>query len=114
MFDTALELYNKVLNIYKPQYDKLAKTKKKRIKSQNVPGTLPTDLYLDDLPPMPAIKGDKKVKLEPEETIAERVKLSPQKNEESGLKILTANKLLTRLPMLLAGKSWKQFIQIKK
>ena len=33
----------------------------------------------------------------------------------TGLKILTPNKLLTRLPLLLAQiKSWKQFMQIKK
>ena len=32
------------------------------------------DLYLDDLPPMTALEGGEEVKLEPEETIAERVK----------------------------------------
>ena len=32
VFDTALELYNKLLNIYKTQNDKLTKAKKKRIK----------------------------------------------------------------------------------
>ena len=29
VFDKALELYNKLLNIYKPQYDKLAEAEKK-------------------------------------------------------------------------------------
>ena len=38
----------------------------------------------------------------PEETISDRVKLNPQKNEGARLKILTPNKLLTRLPILLA------------
>ena len=37
---------------------------------------LPIDLCLDededDLPPIPALKGDEKVELEPEETIAKR------------------------------------------
>ena len=28
VFDTALELYNKLLNIYKTQYDKLTESKK--------------------------------------------------------------------------------------
>ena len=53
---------------------------------------------------MPALEGDKEVKLVPEETIAEGIKLNPQKrkNEETRLKILTPNKLLTRLPILLA------------
>ena len=53
---------------------------------------------------MLALESDEEVKLEPEETIAERVKLNPRKRkiEETGLKILTPNKLLARLPILLA------------
>ena len=58
----------------------------------------------EDLLPMPLLEVDKKKrKLEAEETIAERVKLNPQKrkrkNERTGLKIWTPNKLLTRLPI---------------
>ena len=45
-----------------------------------MPENLPIDLCLDegkdDLPPIPVLEGDKEVKLEPEETIAERVKLN--------------------------------------
>ena len=88
--------------LIKTQYDKLTKAHKKRIKVQNIPQDLRIDLYLeDDLPPL---EGDEEVKLEPEESIAERVKLNPRKrkNEGTGLKILTPNKLLTRLPILLA------------
>ena len=51
------------------------------------------------------VEGDEeKVKSEPEETIAERVELNPQKRQKTraGLKILTPNKLLTRLPISLA------------
>ena len=50
------------------------------------------------------LEGDVEVKLEWEETIAERIKLSPQKRKatRTGLKILTSNKLLTRLPILSA------------
>ena len=64
MLNTALELYNKLLNIYKTQYDKLAKAQKKRMKVQNVPCNLPVDLYLDedDLPAMPALECDKDIK----------------------------------------------------
>ena len=47
------------------------------------------------IPDMPPLEGDE-----------EEVK------EGKGLKILTSNKLLTRLP-ILSGQSWKQFIQIK-
>ena len=39
-------------------------------------------------------------KLELEETISQKVKSSPWKNTGTGLKILTPNKLLTRLPIL--------------
>ena len=73
-----------------------------------MPENLPIDLYLDenedDLLPMPALEVDEEVKLEPEETIAERVKLNPRKrkNEGTRLKILTPNKLLVGLPISLA------------
>ena len=81
IFNTALELYNKLLNIHKPQYDKLTKAKKKRIKVNNVSENLTIKLYLDedDLPPVPPVEDDEKVKLEPEETITERIKLYPLK-----------------------------------
>ena len=49
-----------------------------------------------------------------QETTAEEVKLTKQKTE-TGIKILTSNKLLTRPPVLLAHvKARKQFIQIEK
>ena len=53
---------------------------------------------------MPPLEDDEEVKLEPEETIAEKSKLNSQKrkNEETGLKTLTRNKLLSRFPILLA------------
>ena len=109
MLNTAFELYNKLLNIYKTQYDKLTQAQKKSIKVQNVPENLHSDLCLDededDLSSMPPLEGDEQnVKLEPENTIAERVKLNPRerKNEGAGLKILIPNNLLTRLPILLA------------
>ena len=60
---------------------------------------------------MPPLEGNEQVKLKPEETIAEIIKLNPRKRRitGTGLKILTPNKLLTRLPILLAqikfGKS---------
>ena len=37
LLDTALALYNKLLSIYKNQYNKLTKAHKKRIKFQNMP-----------------------------------------------------------------------------
>ena len=47
-------------------------------------GNLCIDLYLDDndLPPVPALEGDKEVKFEPEETVPERIKLNPRKTKK--------------------------------
>ena len=59
----------------------------------------------NDSPHIPALEGD-------EESIAERVKLNSRKRkiQETGLKILTPNKLLTRLiillPQIKAGNNW--------
>ena len=70
-----------------------------------MPENLPIDLHFDedDLPPMLPLEGDKEVKLEPGEAIAEGMKLNLQKRKTTGtgLKILTPNKLLTRLSILL-------------
>ena len=43
VIDTALELYSKLLNIYKTLYGKLTKAKKKTIKAQSMPENLPID-----------------------------------------------------------------------
>ena len=106
MLYIALKLRNNLLNMYKNQDDKLTNAKKKRRKVQNVPENLAIDLYLDeyDLPPMSALEGNEEVKLEPGETIVDRVKLISQNGKASrtGLKFLTPKKLLTRLPILLA------------
>ena len=58
----------------------------------------------DDLPLRPSLEDDEEVKLDPEEPIAERIKLNPRKRKttETGLNILTHNKLLTRFSILLA------------
>ena len=99
--NTSSKLYEKFLNIYQNQYNKLPEDQKKMMNVLNKPENLTLDFIEDDLPPR---EGDKELKLQPEETIAKRMKLNPQKrkNEGTGLKILTPNKLLTRLPMSLA------------
>ena len=90
-------------SIYTTQYDNLSNAQKKRINVLNSPENLTLDLYLDedenDLPPMPPLEDDEEVKSEPEETIAERLKLKPRKRKTTGtgLKIFTPNKLLSRL-----------------
>ena len=43
----------------------------------NKPKMLILDFDEDDLPPIPTLEDDEGVKLEPEETITERIKLNP-------------------------------------
>ena len=93
VINTASKSCDKILKIYTAQYDKFSEDLKK------------TEMLIFDLAPIPALlKGDEEVKLELEETIAERIKLNPRKRKNAGigLKIWTPNKLLTRLSILLA------------
>ena len=55
-----------------------------------------------DLFDMPLLEDDEKVKSVAEKTIAERGKLNPRKKPVAGIKILTPNKLLTIILVLLA------------
>ena len=100
--NTASKLCDKLLNIFTTQYDNLSEYQKKKINVLNRPENVTLDFVEDDLTPMPAL-GDE-VKLEPEESIAEKVKVKSlkQKKTGTGSKILPPNKLLTRLPILLA------------
>ena len=68
-----------------------------------------TEAILDSL----KLKTLEKIKISTQETIA-KAEESTKQNIETGIKILTPNKLLTRLLVLLARKSWKLFIQTKK
>ena len=63
---------------------------------------------------MPRLEGDEKIKLEPEETIAERVKLNPwkRKNEGTGLTV-NSKQIINQIPNISTSKSSKQFKQIK-
>ena len=120
MFDKASENYNDFLEIYYYEYYGLADDKGKEqspkfnlkiyflinmiiVCGQKIKKNLLIKKNLKIYYPCHYQKLIKKRKLEPEETIAERVKLNPQKrkrkNEKTGLKILTPNKLLTRLPI---------------
>ena len=71
VINTASKLYDNLLNIYTTQYDKFSEDLKKGV------NVLILDFDKDDLPPMSALKSGEEVKLEPEETIAERIKLNP-------------------------------------
>ena len=81
MIDAASKLCDNLLNIYATRYDKFSENLKKRINVLNKPEMLILDFDRGDLPPMPAVEGDEEVKVEPEETIAER-----KKNKSSKMK----------------------------
>ena len=108
MINAACKLYNKLVNIYASQYSKFSEDLKKRVNDLNKTKILILDFNFDEgedvLPPMPPLDEYEEVKLEPEETTAERIKLNPRKRKNTGtrLKILSPNQLLTRLPILLA------------
>ena len=100
MINNASKLYDKLLNKYETQYNKLSEDQKKMITVLNRPRILFLDFIEVDLLAMSVLECDE----EPEETISERVKLNHRKRKQKGAgrKILTPNKLLTRLPILLA------------
>ena len=81
MIDAASKLCDNLLNIYATRYDKFSENLEKRINVLNKPEMLILDFDRGDLPPMPAVEGDEEVKVEPEETIAER-----KKNKSSKMK----------------------------
>ena len=102
MINTDSKLSDKLLNICKTQYKKLPEDLKKMITVLNKPKMLSLNSIEDDLPPVLALEGVE----EQEEAIAGRIKLNPwkRKTTRTGLKILTPNKLLSRLPMILAQR----------
>ena len=99
LINTVSKLYNKLLNIYATQYYIFSEDWKKRVKVLNKPEMLILDFdddeYEDDLPSVPPLEYDEEVKLEPQETAAERIKRNPWKRKKTrtGLKILTPKKL---------------------
>ena len=82
MIDTDSKLCDNLLNIYATRYDKFSENLKKRINVLNKPEMLILDFDRGDLPPMPAVEGDEEVKVEPEETIAERKKNKSSKKKK--------------------------------
>ena len=90
VINTAPKLYDKLLNKYETQYDKLPEDSKKILTAPNKPEMLRLNFFGDYFRPMPAL-GDKKIKLEPEGTIAERVKLNLQKRKKNRNRIKHVN-----------------------
>ena len=107
MYDTASELYNELPETYFDEYNDFSEDERSKMDPKYYPTNFTFDVYdyeewykekLDDL----TVKGDK-----------EEVK------EEAGMKILTSNKLLSRLPVLLAkikagNNSYKQKMKSDK
>ena len=108
MHNTALELYNDLLQIHFDEYYSLLGVKRSKMDSKYDPANLTLDEYdysewhkeLDDLPP---VEGD-----EEKYYTSWSTQLSKGAKEGKWLKILTANKLLIRFTILYStNKSWK-------
>ena len=56
LINTASKLYDKLLNIYTTQYNKLSEVSKKRVNDLNTPEMITLDFDEDDLP----LKTDEK------------------------------------------------------
>ena len=109
MYNNVEKLYNTLLTIYFNQYNNSADKEHMDKKFD------PENLLLRGQR-FNVLKKKEKTKSQPEESIAERVKLRTQKSvdmpplesdeeevkEGTGWKVFTPNKLLTRLPILLA------------
>ena len=69
----------------------------------------------DDSPAMPPLQDKEELKLEPEETIAERVKLNLRKNNRKRIKNFDSKQVISKTSNIIStNKIRKQFIQIKK
>ena len=103
---TASKLYDKLRYIYlQLKMIILQKIRRKRLNVLKSSQKLVADFVEADLPPKPPLERDGiKVKLKPEEIIAEGLKSNSQERKETGtgLKVLTPNKFLTKFPMLLS------------
>ena len=80
MINRASKLHDKLLNICAAQYNKLSEQSQKRV-SVWKPEMLILDFNEDELPPMPPLEGEEEVKLEQEDTIAEKIMLNPRKKK---------------------------------
>ena len=113
MINTTWKLYDKLLNRYKIQYDKLSEDSKKRVDVLNKPEMLALDFDEDHLSP---IEADEEVKSEPEETFwKNKIKSSKEKNNRNRVKSFHLKQIINQTYNIIStNKSWKQFIQIKK
>ena len=82
VINKAPKLYDKLLNKYETQYDKIPEDSKKMLTVVKKTEMFGLNFVENYSPPMPALEGDEEVKLEPGETIAERVKLNLRKRKK--------------------------------
>ena len=117
MYDTVLELYKELLEIYFDELDDLWDAERKKINTKYNPTNLTFYTWdysirfqkeeLSDT----TQKGDEKEK---PADISSMPPLAGDEEERKGLKILTPNKLLTRAPVLLAQiKAWNNLCKLK-
>ena len=100
VYDAAAELYNKRFENYYDEYQELSVPKKKwsKIKSHKLKGFI-YDGWFTEESDGPTVKGDEK-ELDYLQSMPSLEGGEEEVKEGKGLKILTPNKLLTRLPVL--------------
>ena len=104
MINTFSRLYVKLLNIYTTQFYNLLVDQKKRINVLNRPENLTLDFHEDDWWPMPPLKCDEEVKLQPQKTIAERVKLHLRKKNRKRIKSLDSKQIVNYTSNIISAK----------
>ena len=124
MINAASKLYDNLLIIYTTQYNNPSEDQNKRMIVLNRSGNLTFGFDENDLSPMPLLEANEKVRLEPEETIAEKGKLSPRNSPIMLAQIKAgnnSNKLKNEIKKILyllyqhnkiTKKNLQQFIQV--
>ena len=103
VYDTALELYNELLERYFDEYCYLSHAKRTKINGKCKPKNLFIKGYdYSEWSKNEEESTDKEESIDKEESVDLRDMLPLEVKEGKGLEILTPNKLLTRLPILLA------------
>ena len=106
VYDNASDLYNDFLGIYFNEYNEILDAKRNKMKHKYEPKKLFLETYNYDVWFENQESSDTKRKSDKEESVDLSYMPSLEGDEEvkegKGLKNLTPNKLLTRLPILLA------------
>ena len=95
-----------ILSYDKIQLDNLSKDQKKRVNVLSRPENVTLNFTENDLPPIPP--QDDEEKLEPEDTIAEKLKIKKREKNRSTVKNLDFKQTINQASNIISTyKSWK-------